>query len=873
MGDDAAASWDQKAKLPPRGATEAKSGKVAAPIPAGAQGVSPGNFLLLFSQLLFLVFVIYRFHLESPSFLQLSLITVAGFAVHYFLPFRLRLPFFTLLSLIAIVRILGLEQGAWLIGLGFVLIGLAHLPVPMKARAAIMIGVGVALSLLRFTHRPVPWSGAVWPILGSMFVFRMINYLYDLSHKAGPTRKSQTLAYFFLLPNICFPLFPVVDFTKFCRNYYDHDRHRIYQVGVSWIWRGLLQLVLYRLVYYHLTVDALGVYNAADFALYALSTFLLYVRISGQFHIIIGILHLFGFSLPESHHRYFFAASFTDFWRRINIYWKDFMMKIFYYPAYFKVRALGETKALVIATLFTFLCTWALHAVQWFWIRGSVYLESNDAAFWTIFALLVLFNSIYESRRGRTRSLAKRARTIGESVGLVLRTVGVFLAICILWSLWSAESIGDWLLLCASAAHLPDWPAWKPALLFGSILLAGLVAVYGVWKGWNSGPERFSQRRDATAVLAGAAILLLSSTPIVTGAMGSRGEILESLRATHLSRRDAEEFQRGYYENLLAVNKFNNELNRIYEKLPGDFGRSLGSVGLAHETGDYQDYELVPLSEGRFHGVPVRVNRWGMRDQDYTQARPAGVYRMAFLGASFTMGSSVEADSMFEKLTEDHLNQEATSSGAPKYELLNFAIAGYSPLHILYQFEHKVLGFDPNLVIYFGHSNDLDHAQRQCTRMVLKEVETPYPAVRELVARAGIRPGMGSHESTRRMRPHDSELLTLIYARIVSDCRERGIVPIFAYLPGVTESAETWRARDRVRVLQAAHDAGFTVLDLTGVFDGQDPSRLWITENDQHPNALGNRLIAERLCGILEARRGEFGLDTPPPASMAQLGR
>ena len=72
---------------------------------------------------------------------------------------------------------------------------------------------------------------------------------------------------------------------------------------------------------------------------YVLSSFLLYLRVSGLFHLMVGMLRLFGFNLPETHHRYFLAASFTDFWRRINIYWKDFMMKVFYYPMFFPFAA------------------------------------------------------------------------------------------------------------------------------------------------------------------------------------------------------------------------------------------------------------------------------------------------------------------------------------------------------------------------------------------------------------------------------------------------------------------------------------------------------------------------------------------------------
>ena len=44
-------------------------------------------------------------------------------------------------------------------------------------------------------------------------------------------------------------------------------------------------------------------------------------RVSGQFHVACGMLHLFGHALPETHRRYLLAESFTDYWRRINIYW------------------------------------------------------------------------------------------------------------------------------------------------------------------------------------------------------------------------------------------------------------------------------------------------------------------------------------------------------------------------------------------------------------------------------------------------------------------------------------------------------------------------------------------------------------------------
>src|SRR6185503_2864467 len=140
-----------------------------------------------------------------------------------------------------------------------------------------------------------------------------------------------------------------------------------------------------------------------DLVQYLLTNFLLYLRISGQFHLVVGMLCLFGFNLPETHHRYYLASSFTDFWRRINIYWKDFMMKIFFYPAYFRLKSRGPLVALVASTLVGFVVTWALHAAQWFWLRGSFLWAANDVLFWSILAGLVVVNSIWELRRGRKR--------------------------------------------------------------------------------------------------------------------------------------------------------------------------------------------------------------------------------------------------------------------------------------------------------------------------------------------------------------------------------------------------------------------------------------------------------------------------------------
>jgi hypothetical protein len=73
-----------------------------------------------------------------------------------------------------------------------------------------------------------------------MFMFRMIVYLYDLRHDATLASPIRTLSYFFMLPNACFPMFPVVDSSSFRRNYFDDDAYAIYQTGIDWMVRGVI---------------------------------------------------------------------------------------------------------------------------------------------------------------------------------------------------------------------------------------------------------------------------------------------------------------------------------------------------------------------------------------------------------------------------------------------------------------------------------------------------------------------------------------------------------------------------------------------------------------------------------------------------------
>jgi hypothetical protein len=808
------------------------------------------KFVAIALQLGLLALLIKRYELESPAFFDVTVLTFAGFAIHYFLPMKLRLPFFLLLSLASIVFVLGMTPAAWLLGIGLILIGLCHLPAPLWLRISLLAAAGGTLAVMRTGAHSSFVPNSIWPILGSMFLFRLVVYLYDMHYQTAPVTIVRSLSYFFMLPNVCFPLFPVVDYQSFCRNYYDGDRNQIHQVGVHWILRGAVHLLLYRIVYTHWGISLYDVANAGDLVHYSLGLFLLYLRVSGQFHIIVGMLHLFGFNLTETHHLYYLSSSFTDFWRRINIYWKDFMMKIFFYPVYFRIKHCGPVAALVTSTLIVFVLTWLLHALQWFWLRGSFLWAANDVLFWSILAGLVVVNSLWEMKRRRTRRNALGRLSWPAALMVGLKTLATFAVICGLWSLWTSESATAWLSL---------WQfALVPPTATGRALIAlTVVTIVGSATLLAHNPSAFAWKRlsftgEAALNCAGIVLAVALSTNHVNRHLGVVGQLIASSRQPMLNKMDMQQLERGYYENLLAVDRFNGELWSLYSKRPPEWTATALEAGLATPTDDLLRYELKPSACGPYRGSVLRTNRWGMHDKEYAESPPPGCFRIAMVGASHAMGLGVEADQTFESIVEKRLNLEHAKAER-SYEFLNFSVTGYEPIRQIPLLEQKVFRFKPNLVIFAGHHADAERCVRELILAVQDRMELPDPYLRELIGRAQVDAETPPPVMRRKLRPFADELLSWVFGRMVVLCRQNKAETVFVLLPLAPGQKDN--PAEVGPELQLAKKAGLHAIDLSDAYDGQPWQTLWISEFDTHPNALGHQLLAKRLYEKLLEKR------------------
>lgn len=821
--------------------------------------------LVVAVQLALLVLVIAEFRLENAGFRRLAAVLSGAFVIHAFLPLAQRIRFLLLVSLGGMVFVIGVAGAAWVVAVGLVLAGICHLPLSFRLRLLALVAAGGVLGWLLWTDLAPPTLAAVWPVVGAMFMFRSFLYLYDLARTEAPASPAWTFSYFFLLPNVSLPLFPVVDYERFRSSYFAREPLRIYQRGVRWMLRGVVQLLFYRLVHNLFFIDASEVEGALDLIRHLTTSLLLFTQISGRFHIVVGILLLFGFDLPRPHRMYLLASSLPDFWRRINVYWKDFIAKIFFYPVYFKLRTGGRSTAVAAAITVAFLATWLLHSYQWFWLAGTLLVARSDVLFWALSALLVVLTVALGERPGGVGERGWRQRSASLRLALVLRTLATFSVVCVLWSLWRSGSLAEWLAL------------WLPAGDFWQLVIAWVVALELAALALERWAQRGGGALEARAAAAprrgGIGMTPMAATVVTTmaiallAASGMRplqarlgAGIKRTLRAlgdARTNQQNAARLERGYYRDLLSLNEYNSGLWSLHKHHPWEF-RTIQQTAAWQVTDNVMLGQFRPDSRISFKEQEFTVNSWGMRDQPYTLEKAPGVCRVAFLGSSHVLGSGVADSEPFEALLEEELNAASRTAGeqseqvrCERYEVLNFAGAGRNPIQFLYRLEHQVLRFDPDIVIIVGHHQDKEILDKYLPRLIQSEVEIPYEFLRRILRRERLDAGSDAAVIKRRLKPYAGEILEATYREFVAVTRAHGLEPYWLLLPMVYDPQMDGNPVF-VRRMGQMEGIGFSVLSLADVYRGHTSEELRLTPWDSHPNVFAHQLIADQMRGLLQ---------------------
>jgi hypothetical protein len=129
------------------------------------------------------------------------------------------------------------------------------------------------------------------------------------------------------------------------------------------------------------------------------------------------------------------------------------------------------------------------------------------------------------------------------------------------------------------------------------------------------------------------------------------------------------------------------------------------------------NHSLVPSTGYRFHtaewDVEYRTNSDGFHDHEFP-AIGDSAYKIALIGDSFAEGFGVELDSSIGKRLERSCN---AVGGRRRVAVMNFGLAGYSPLIEYVLLTNRVLAYRPDLVIQCYDMSDVkeDHLYAMLT--------------------------------------------------------------------------------------------------------------------------------------------------------------
>src|ERR1043165_7423219 len=147
---------------------------------------APGRLLSFFITLIQLcgIFSIVRLlEIEKASGIgSLAIPVIAAFAVNSFLPLRFR-PFLLFLTAVFVIfYAFGLFSGSFFIAAGLFMILCCHIPAAFSVRLTLVLLVAAGMLALRTDLFYAPRGALVVPFIASMFMFRLIIYLYEVRH-------------------------------------------------------------------------------------------------------------------------------------------------------------------------------------------------------------------------------------------------------------------------------------------------------------------------------------------------------------------------------------------------------------------------------------------------------------------------------------------------------------------------------------------------------------------------------------------------------------------------------------------------------------------------------------------------------------------
>ena len=286
-----------------------------------------------------------------------------------------------------------------------------------------------------------------------------------------------------------------------------------------------------------------------------------------------------------------------------------------------------------------------------------------------------------------------------------------------------------------------------------------------------------------------------------------------------------------------------------------------GYRGYLHRSSDIPglDYELAPNMNLDTRLGHMVTNSFGMRDAEPLPTDLPGLIRFITIGDSLTFGYGVASEETYSNVLEGLLRASPLVNGQP-VEVLNMGVSGYSSADEALAVEHKVLDWDPDLIIigYVQNDPEIDPVQPLHNYFAEDELWRHFHTTRliAMAVRNWNETWIGDGDYIKYLHAPDQRKWKSVekaFDKIGQLVSERSIPVIVLIFPVVPK--EQWGIYEHQymhdQITEVALKSKLDVLDIYEVFRPYDPRDLKVSEDDGHPSPLGHRIVAEAILSKL----------------------
>ncbi len=260
-------------------------------------------------------------------------------------------------------------------------------------------------------------------------------------------------------------------------------------------------------------------------------------------------------------------------------------------------------------------------------------------------------------------------------------------------------------------------------------------------------------------------------------------------------------------------------------------------------------------------GHDVQISSQGLRDREFSLAKPPGTYRIMMLGDSTTFGWGVAANDTASKVLERELNA-ARVPGYKRFEVLNTGVGNYDTVQEMTYYKTAGRDFHPDLVVLVFFINDPEPVpvQRRIPLMdrsyLVAYVQNRFDGV---LRRIGARPDWRAYyaslyeddkpgfQACKAALRELAELTRADHAKL--------IVALLPELHEINREYPFTAAHQKIKDIVAAENVPAIEL-IDGLRLHGPEETLWVTPLDDHPSAKAHALIAAQLRDVVLKQLG-----------------